>query len=104
MSAAAFFFVTLFGGRNGSLGSKVSSEEPRSSEFASFTLASAFRSLGSGALRAACTGGGAVVLAGFESTTGTAMSASTSSTATGASRFALRSCQRSRKKIFMVIA
>ena len=53
---------------------------------------------------AACTGGGPAVLAGFESTTGTAMSAITSTTATGASRFACRSCQRSRKKIFMVIA
>ena len=84
-----FFFVTFFGGRNGSLGSKVSSEEPRSmSVSASFTLASAFRSLGSGALRTAWTGAEAGVAGPFESTTGTATSATARTTATGTSRFA----------------
>ena len=95
-------FVIFFGGRNGSLGSKVPSEEPRWSASSSFTLASAFRSFGSGALRAVAGAAGGVS-EGFDSTTGTATSATASSTATGHSRFARRSCQRSRRKIFMVI-
>ena len=95
--------MIFFGGRNGSLGSNMSSEEPRSSVCSSFTLASALRSLGSGALRAVV-GAGAGASEGFDSTTGTATSATASTTATGASRFARRSCQRSRRKIFMVIA
>ena len=77
------------GGRNGSLGSNVSSDDPRSSAVSSsLTLASAFRSLGSGALRTAWTGAGGGASEDFESTTGTATSASTRTAATGHSRFA----------------
>src|SRR5215204_307865 len=97
------FLIAPFGGLNGFEGSNTPSVEPSpDSSSPSFTCASAaswslFNSFGAGA----STTGADASSAGFASSTGTATSASASTAATGHSRFSRRSCQRSRKKVFM---